>query len=445
MFPGNAKRYFLLIASIFFYFWGEPLFIWILFLQIFINYFLALLFTKTIKTEILSKFILVFSVSVNLLLLIFLRDSKFLISNLGIPIELPELVNDFYFPVGISFITFTSLSYLLDVSKGAIPAVKSILLYANYILFFPKIIQGPIQEFNKFNEDYQSPKISVSNIYDGLGRFTIGLAKKVIIADSLHNVAQSVFSADITKVDFSLSWYGLIAFGLQIYFDFSGYTDMALGVGRILGFSMPENFNHPYASTSIADFWRRWHMTLTGWFRKYIFYPLEFRLKNLGNFRQPLNLMIVFLLTGLWHGISPNYLVWGAYFGFLLALESVGLGKLLKRIPLVFQHLYSLFFILAGWVFFRLRSPSQWPIFFRALSGLNGLTAETTGRSLNLLGYIPILLIGVFLCLPIKNTEKFEERSFYAVFSIAGKIALLIISVAFIVERGYLAFFYQQF
>ena len=282
-------------------------------------------------------------------------------------------IKEIYFPLGISFIIFSSLSYLLDVSFKEIPAEKNFLTFSNFILFFPKIIQGPIWEFKAFREFYELPQMSLSGSVEGIKRFIVGLSKKVLIADSIGMVAQKVFAVDYGDLGFGLSWYGLIAFALQIYFDFSGYTDMAIGIGKIMGFNMPENFNFPYFSTSIADFWRRWHMTLTAWFRKYVFLPLEFQNRKSKFFRQQISLVIVFFLTGLWHGVSPNFIVWGVYFGILLALESLGWGDKLKKLPLVAQRFYSLFLILLGWVFFRITKIDQWvPFLKRSLALMVG-------------------------------------------------------------------------
>lgn len=443
--PKRFRALVIFIGSSIFYFWGEPRFFPLLLLLILINYYLGLVIEKFRSRKWLSYLILSLTITFNLSLLILLKESSLIIREFGLSIKLPSWVKQNYFPLGISFFTFTTLSYLLDIFKGAISSERNFLLFLNYITFFPKVIQGPIQEFKKFREDYLSPKISTSNVHEGLTRFIFGLAKKVLIADQLGVVAQSVFTSDLSKVGAGLSWYALITYGLQIYFDFAGYTEMAIGIGRILGFELPENFNHPYTSVSIADFWRRWHITLTGWFRKYVFYPLEFKLRNIGAFRQPVNLVIVFLLTGLWHGFSLNYIVWGLYFGLILALESIGLGKILKKLPKFFQHLYSILVVLIGWVFFRLKNPVNWPLFFRAMIGLNGFTSEISSRSLNLLGYIPILLIGIILCTPFEDLKIIQNTTVNQIFFSIGKIALFIMSVAFLVEKGYFAFFYQQF
>jgi alginate O-acetyltransferase complex protein AlgI len=443
----NIRRLILFLGSVIFYSWGEPKFIFILFAQIIINFFLARLITYFENKYALKRFFLVIGLTVNLSLLVFLKEFKTLLSLFGESTQLPLFISEIFFPLGISFIIFSSISYLLDVSFKEIPAEKNILTYSNFILFFPKIIQGPIWEFKKFKQDYEQPIISISNSETGIKRFIIGLSKKVLLADSIGVVADKVFAADYGDLGLGLSWYGLIAFALQIYFDFSGYTDMAIGIGKIIGFNMPENFNFPYFSTSIADFWRRWHMTLTAWFRKYVFLPLEFQNRKIKFFRLQISLIIVFFLTGLWHGATPNYLIWGVFFGFLLALESTRWGNLLKKFPMITQRLYSLFLILMGWVFFRIKNINQWLPFLKALFGFNGWTGMVNTRTLNILAYFPVLIIGIICCIPLRQyiPKKLDPIIDNEITETLVYLALFITSISFLIGKGYQAFLYQQF
>lgn len=443
--PSQFKAVWIFFGSAFFYFWAEPLFFWILLIQITINFIFTVFIDRTRTRVWLSKTLLVIIVLVDLGLMILLRDSTALLRVLNIAADTTPAIDNVFFPLGISFITFSLLSYVLDISNGSLSQRGSLFQFANYILFFPKIQQGPIQDFSGFRKSITEMKISTSRLYIGITRFIQGLAKKVLIADSLAPVADSVFSANLAHLGMNLSWYGLIAFALQIYFDFSGYTDMAIGIGTALGFNLPENFNSPYSSVSVADFWRRWHMTLTAWFRKYVFYPLEFRFRNLGTFRQPLNLLIVFFLTGAWHGISPNFMIWGGYYGLILAMESMGLGRWLKQLPRFFQHFYALLMVLLGWVFFRLRTPYKWGMFFQALFGFNGLSGNVTARTLNILGYLPIVIIAIILCIPIPKINDFFESKVVNNLFVVLQIALLILSIAFLAEGGYQVFLYRRF
>lgn len=443
--PAPIKPAIILLGSSAFYFWAEPLFFFVLLFIILLDFAFALLIAKTRTRALLSKGLLTLAILLNLAMLLLLRDVVNLTKIPGGTQSVAIVLSSLVLPVGISFISFSALSYLLDVAKGTILPTSDPFLFSNYILFFPKVQQGPIYSFQSFKKNISSIHISPDKLSGGISRFIGGLAKKVLIADSLAPVAESVFTANLTDIGFGLSWYGLIAFAIQIYFDFSGYTDMAISLAGLMGFSLPENFNSPYACVSVADFWRRWHMTLTAWFRKYVFFPLEFSLRRWGVFRQPINLMVVFFLTGAWHGLSPNFLIWGTYFGVILAVESLGLGRLLKRLPLVIQRFYALLLVLIGWVFFRLRTPSNWPLFFRALTGLNGLSADITARTLNILGYLPILLIGALLSFPIHTKSKLKEAPLFEVFLLFTKIGLFILSIAFLVEGGYQAFIYRQF
>ena len=443
--PRRIRAAWILIGSAFFYFWAEPLFFWILLLLVLINYFFAWLIDRSRKTNWLSRILLWGIVAFDLLLLILFRDSATILRVLSLPIGCLQKFEKVLSPTGISFITFALLAYHFDNAKGALINIGNIFKFSSFIFFFPKIQQGPIQTFPEFQSNIKEFNISLGDVSQGIARFILGLSKKVLIADRLAPIAESVFTADLSKVGFGLSWYALIAFGLQIYFDFSGYTDMAIGLANALGFHLPENFNNPYACTSVADFWRRWHITLTAWFRKYIFFPLEFSLKWLGDFRQPLNLVIVFLLTGAWHGLSANFIVWGGYFGLILAMESIGLGRILKRLPGFFQHTYALLMVFIGWIFFRLRSPANWPLFFRALSGMNGFSTDITARTLNILGYLPVLILAVLLCIPINiNATRIKLAKFNFIY-VGVLILLFILTVAFLIEGGYQSFIYRQF
>jgi alginate O-acetyltransferase complex protein AlgI len=259
---------------------------------------------------------------------------------------------------------------------------------------------------------------------------------------------KKVFDADLHSIGMDVAWFGLIAFTLQIYFDFSGYTDMAIGLGKILGFKLPENFNYPYISRSISDFWRRWHMTLTSWFRNYLFTPLEFARKKVKHFRQQSDIFIVFLLTGLWHGASWNFLIWGGYFGLILALEASGFGKKLKTFPRIIQHFYASLLIMIGWIFFRLTDVKDWGPFFGALVGANSWSGTTTLMTLNVIFFIPLLMLAVFLSAPWLRqlVERFYTKAPAARIMIdILYLCLFILTVGYLLSNGYAAFMYGEF
>ena len=251
-------------------------------------------------------------------------------------------------------------------------AERNLLLFANYMTLFPKLLQGPMTQYKAVKKDLDGPRTSVQDMAEGLRRFIIGMARKVLIADNLAAVVNRIFAQNIPDLSAGLAWYGLLAYAVQIYMDFSGYTRIWLSaLGRMFGFSLPENFNFPYLSRSAADFWRRWHMTLMNFFRTYIFMPLEIARRKVKHFRQETDLLVVFLVTGFWHGITGNFILWGLYFGLVIVLESSLLSRWLKKLPKFLRVLYTLVVVLAGWVFFKLDDLADWGPFFKALLGLN--------------------------------------------------------------------------
>jgi len=313
---------------------------------------------------------------------------------------------------------------------------------------FPKLLQGPITRFVQIKDELLAPNFIPLQIMEGVRRFIGGLAKKVILADSLSIATNKIFSANFQDVGAGLAWFGLIAYSLQIYLDFSGYTDMAIGLGQMLGFKLPENFNFPYLSRSISDFWRRWHITLGAWFRTYLFIPLEFARKRAKILRQQSNLLIVFLLTGLWHGASWNFVIWGAYYGVILAIEASGFGKKLKKaIPLI-QHSYSLILITIGWIFFRITDVQKWSSFFGALLGANGWSNIVTFRSLNILFYIPFVIPAVVFSFPLMYNLEEKAKAKGGIQTLVMDtiyILLFLFTITFILSKGFNPFMYAEF
>jgi alginate O-acetyltransferase complex protein AlgI len=337
----------------------------------------------------------------------------------------------------------------MDVYYGSVNAEKNLLHFGSYLVMFPKLLQGPITRYKDIKNELTNPQFITDNLMTGARRFIIGLAKKVFLADMLAIVANKVFQGDnLSLIGADVAWYGLLAYTLQIFFDFSGYTDMAIGLGKMLGFSLPENFNFPYISRSITEFWRRWHMSLTAWFRTYVFIPLEFSRKRVKFFRQQSNIIIVFLLTGLWHGTGWNFLVWGVYFGLILALETGKLGKFLKKIPVVFQHLYTIILIMLGWIIFRLPDVSQWGTFIKALLGENGWTGLENMRSLDIVMYFPILILAAVLSVPwfTRQMKKINlETGWLRAVTDICCIVIFLIAATFILSNGFRSFLYAQF
>ncbi len=370
------KNYLLLATSLIFYAWGEACYIWLLGLSILGNYYfgrwiscknhddeVAKISTQLHqRSQFISRQIKLFiALSFNLALLLYFKYANFFVANLSDLVHF--LFPQYQFavaksllparlPIGISFFTFHAISCLIDIYRNKCKAQKNLLELALYIAFFPQLIAGPIVRYNTIEKYLSKRRHSLSAASYGIRRFIIGFGKKVIIANTLGEVADTIFSTQLDGLSSTLAWVGVLCYTMQIYFDFSGYSDMAIGLARLFGFKFPENFNYPYASRSIKEFWRRWHMSLSAWFRDYVYIPLGGN--KVGLRRQYFNLVLVFFLCGLWHGASWNYVVWGLFHGFFLVFERVRIGKIfLEKLPNFLQHFYAIFIVIIGWVFFR--------------------------------------------------------------------------------------------
>ena len=442
------RTYILLISSLIFYSWGEPLFVVLLTLLVLLNWFLGKIIGQSIQKadKQKTKIFKIISVILNLLPLLIL---KLLASRSYINISDKLFwgnLSSITFPMGLSFFTFTSIAYLIDISRKEISSEKNLIDFSVFLLMFPKISQGPITKYASVISGIKKPVIKIDTISNGLRRFVAGLAKKVLVADYLGVVSSKVFAQDPNSLNPAIAWYGLIAFSIQVFLDFSAYSDMAIGLGNVLGFELPENFNFPYISKSITEFWRRWHITLTTWFRSYFFIPLEIARRKVKRFRLETNVILVFLATGLWHGIGLNYIIWGLYHGIIIALEANFLANWLKKINPVFQHALTLLLITFGWVFFRIQEISSWSPFFRSLFGLNSSNIQSL-RSLRILAYWPIFLIGVLLCLPIIRIIPFKVQNnpWFRTLTDCLLVIILLISISLIASGNYRAFLYAEF
>ncbi len=355
----QVRRIVGLIGSFIFFSWGNLAYIPLMFGVIFWNF----VFGKKLgmqEKEERSKKLLWIGVAGNLLVLVFFKlfatYGTDWITNIGIFLtkDQRDSLSQISFPLGLSYIIFQAISYLVDVFKGALKSSANLLELALYVMLFPKIIVGPITRYRAIAKNISAPAPTKEDVADGIRRFIRGFAKKILIADMLAPLVNAVFKLGPHSIQSNIAWLAIVAYALQIYFDFAGYTDMALGLGRMMGFQLGENFNNPYISQSISEFWRRWHISLSTWFRDYVFFPLERRrLKYIG---QPLNILIVFLLTGLWHGITRTFIFWGVLHGFFLVIENIFLGNWLRKTYRPLRHLYALSAILLTWIFFR--SPS---------------------------------------------------------------------------------------
>jgi len=369
--PQAWRNLFLLIASLIFYAWGELLFVWVMLFSIGANWLWGLAIERSRRRR---HWVLTLAVAFNLGLLGIFKYLDFLTENLNLlldalgvaPLPLPGL----RLPLGISFFTFHALSYLIDVHRGVNVAQRSLPQFALYISFFPQLIAGPIIRYHDVADQLARRTVESTLFASGLERFIAGLAKKVLLANPLGEVADTTFAMPTEGLGALPAWLGLICYAGQIYFDFSGYSDMAIGLARMFGFRFLENFNYPYTARSIQDFWRRWHISLSNWFRDYLYIPLGGNRTSAR--RVYFNLVLVFLLCGLWHGASWNFVVWGLLHGFFMLIERAGWGAYLARLPRLLQHLYTLGVVLIAWVFFRAVDFSSALDFLAALFGRNG-------------------------------------------------------------------------
>lgn len=351
--PVKLRNLLLLFASLFFYAWGEPRYVAIMLFSTVFDYangrLLELCIAKD-KKNTLGRLILAISVIGNLGILCVFKYTDFIITTLNSLTQSNINLIGLALPIGISFYTFQTMSYTIDVYRGIVKAQHNIISFGMYVCMFPQLIAGPIVRYSDVQNEISTRTTTSSLCAHGMQRFLLGLGKKTLLANQIGALWEEISSLGMSDLSAALAWLGAIAYTFQIYFDFSGYSDMAIGLGEMFGFHFPENFNYPYESKSITEFWRRWHMTLSGWFREYLYIPLGGNRK--GAARQFINLLIVWFLTGLWHGAGWNYILWGLYFFILLAAEKRFLLKILQRIPVLFQHLYALFWIVLGWVIF---------------------------------------------------------------------------------------------
>ena len=441
--PRRLKNTVLLCSSLFFYAWGEPKFLLFMLLSIALGYACGLLL-GAVSARTRRRAVLFVCVFACLGLLGFCKYADFFIGSFNALTGLSVPLLGIALPIGISFYTFQVLSYAVDVYRGDVPPQKNPIDFAMYIAMFPQLIAGPIVRYREIAPALKERKHSIGLCAAGAQRFLIGLGKKVILADSLAALSAVAWGASAQSV--LSAWLGAFSFALQIYFDFSGYSDMAIGLGKLFGFSFSENFRYPYIAASITDFWRRWHISLSTWFLEYVYIPLGGN--RHGTLKTWRNLLIVWLCTGFWHGASWNYILWGLYYFVLLAIEKLFLYRALEKIPRFFRHLYTLLFVYFGWLLFTFEDSAAGIAYFCKMFGANG-TALWQGSDLWLL-----LSNLVFLCILVIASTPYPKRLFWrlweksgaarAVAAVSGA-ALLILCVAYLVNSSYNPFLYFRF
>lgn len=408
--PNNFKNISLLVASLLFYAWGEVFYLATMLASIITNFFIGkLIYSTQEKNHSASKAYLTLGIIINIGLLISFKYANFIVDNINSLLLIVKIypihLSPVHLPLGISFFTFQAISYIVDVYRKEVKAQNNIFNLALYISLFPQLIAGPIVRYHDIATQILNRTHSIDQFSSGIQRFIIGLAKKSLIANPLGELAENIFSLPAHDITMPLAWMGLLAYSLQIYFDFSGYSDMAIGLGRMFGFRFLENFNYPYISKSLREFWRRWHISLSTWFRDYVYIPLGG--SRVSTWRVYLNLLIVFLLTGIWHGASWNFIVWGLFHGFFLAIEHAGFSKILNKLWLPFQHFYAISVILASWVFFRAENMAQAIGYFSALCNFsNWHTSAFQFAQVSSNESEAMLALGILFSLPIYVTLK---------------------------------------
>ncbi|WP_111928328.1 MBOAT family O-acyltransferase [Clostridium tertium] len=442
----KIKNYILLLASLFFYAWGGMNYLKVLIISILINYIFGLLVDKTIDKKHLRMFFFILGIILNLALLFYYKYYDFFLENINTIFNMNLELKKIVLPIGISFFTFQGMSYIIDIYRNDGKVNKNIFSVALYISLFPQLVAGPIIKYKAVDEQIRNRKESIDYFSYGINRFVIGLGKKIIISDMLGAISDNIFLlANSSGIDMITAWIGAICYTLQIYFDFSGYSDMAIGLGHLFGFKFPENFNYPYISRSITEFWRRWHISLSTWFKEYLYIPLG------GNRRGNVyfNLVVVFLVTGLWHGASWNFVIWGLWHGLFMIIERLIRDKAwYKKIPLIIKIFITLFIVIIGWVLFKATTLKEGLRYLSIMFGLvnfSNITFEFTyfiSRK-----FILLIIIGIIASTPIpKNIfNRYKGIKAFELIKTILIILLFIVSIIFMVNSTYSPFIYFQF
>ncbi len=431
--PNRFKSIILILFSLLFYFYGEGKYILILLISSILNYLLSKKITN-------NKKLLVFGIIINLLPLLYFKYTNFIFQNINVFFNTNLFIKNLIMPIGISFFTFQNISYLVDVYKNYKEKANSLLDYLLYITFFAQLVAGPIVRFSEIKEDINNRKLNFSNLYLGIKRFIIGLSKKVIIANNIGLLINIL--TDMSDKSVILYWLLALSFTIQIYFDFSGYSDMAIGLGKMFNFNFLENFDYPLMAKSITDFWRRWHISLSRWFKDYIYIPLGGN--RVSKFKLIRNILVVWALTGLWHGASWNFILWGLYFGIILIIEKLCLKKFLENHKIL-SHLYSLILIIISFVIFNITDINNLGLFFKSMFGASNLPFINFNTLYYLKSYAIILIISLICATSIIKYIKEKKLKTLTFLEPIIYIGLLLISTAYLVDSTFNPFIYFRF
>ena len=456
--PKKLKNTVILLSGLVFYTWGEPIYVIVMLVSTLIDYIAGLVIWKKGDNIVIRRICLITSLVMNLSLLGIFKYSGFIASNINAIAgeQLVDISKMYFFgldflpmnmlPIGISFFTFQSMSYTIDMYRGEIEVQKNPINFAAFVTLFSQLVAGPIVRYSDIAKELDNRIIDLDCVYEGVKRFVTGLGKKVLLANSIGQIWTQVSSGDMSEVSVLGAWLGVLAYTLQIYFDFSGYSDMAIGLGKMMGFTFPENFNYPYLSKSISEFWRRWHITLGAWFRSYVYIPLGGNRKGMK--RTVFNLAVVWLLTGIWHGADWTFIIWGVLYGVFIILERLFLGRLLEKLPDPVCHIYTMLLVMLGWVLFASNDLSSALSYFGAMFGAGGVLCDDTALYI-LRNYALVLAVGIFA-----STDIWKRL----IGCISGKLPMLInytvpfavtavflLCIAYLADATYNPFLYFNF
>jgi alginate O-acetyltransferase complex protein AlgI len=443
--PKKGRNLFLLIVSLVFYAWGEPKYVFLMIFSILVNYIFGRLMDKNRGRQKRMKLMLVLSVVIDLGLLSVFKYTDFIITNVNAIFGSSFDLLNIALPIGISFYTFQAMSYTIDVYRDDVRVQKNLIDFGMYITMFPQLIAGPIVRYADVQDQLAERSVTTADFSEGVMRFVVGLGKKVLLANQMGAVWSEIYAlgGDVSAL---MAWTGAIAYTFQIYFDFSGYSDMAIGLGRMFGFKFPENFRYPYQSVSITDFWRRWHITLSTWFKEYLYIPLGGN--RCGLARQALNLLIVWSLTGFWHGAGWNFVMWGLYYFVILFIEKLFLLKALDKLPKLFRHVYALLLIVIGWVIFASDDVSVLLPYLGSMFGANGAVGGMDVYTLFTKAVLLIICCVASTELPkrlfLSATGAMNEKAAFTIKSVMT-IALLALSMILLIGDSYNPFLYFRF
>lgn len=450
--PSKMRNIILLLASLIFYAWGEPVYILLMIFSSIVDYIHGLMIEKYRADDKKAKLFVLSSIIINLTLLSFFKYTDFLLLNINHLFGTSFISPNLPLPIGISFYTFQTMSYTIDVYRQEAPVQKSFIALATYVTLFPQLIAGPIVRYQTIAEQINKRTNNLNKFAVGVKRFIIGLGKKVLLANNIGLLWSQIQNTNIADLTVLTAWLGIIAFAFQIYFDFSGYSDMAIGLGKMFGFDFLENFNYPYISQSITEFWQRWHISLGAWFKDYLYIPLGGnRVRKIIRYR---NLFMVWFLTGLWHGASWNFVIWGLYFGVIIAIEKAGLLNLLEVLSKPISHIYVVLLLLVGWVLFVFDDFAGGMAYLKVMFGFQQVNLFDTQFIYYICNHFIVLLILIISVTPfIKNRhkallEKLEgkQKVFYQnVLVPVIYFLILLLSTIYLVDGSYNPFLYFRF